>query len=182
MSVRARVVQLGKGLRSQVPSRRAVSAMVLAVAAVCEMNMIAQQPSGSKTGNPTPGTPQPDPPNLADRITLTGCVQRASAQGGGRSAGAVDANNPSDARFVLVKAERVNVVPPDTGASAAAAAAASQTYRLHGLDSQLSPFVGTRVEISGEVLPRAASAAAGSKAIPPVLSVEFVQKLSPGCQ
>jgi len=35
------------------------------------------------TGNPTPGTPQPDPPNLADRITLTGCVRWAAPDGRG---------------------------------------------------------------------------------------------------
>ena len=53
-------------------------------------------------GNPTPGTAQPDPPNLADRITLTGCVQAAP----GRSASAVDENTPSDTRFILTNAER----------------------------------------------------------------------------
>ena len=65
-------------------------------------------------------------------------------------------------------------MPPDTGTSAAAAAAAATTYRLEALESQLSPFVNARVEISGEVK---ASADA-----PPVLLVEFVRKLAAKCQ
>ena len=28
-----------------------------------------------KGGNPTPGTAQPDPPNVSDRITVSGCLQ-----------------------------------------------------------------------------------------------------------
>ncbi len=28
-------------------------------------------------GNPTPGTAQPDPPNLSDRIAVTGCLRPA---------------------------------------------------------------------------------------------------------
>ena len=139
----------------------------------------AQQPPGSKTGNPTPGTPQPEPPNLADRITLTGCVQAAGEETAGRPAAATDPNSPSDSRFVLMKAERKNVVPPDTGTSLAAASAASRTYRLHAIDSQLSPFVGTKVEISGEVLPSPATEAGTAKA--PTLQVEFVQKLASRC-
>src|SRR5512132_2732182 len=78
----------------------------------------AQQPPGARTGNPTPGTPQPEPPNLADRITLTGCVKAVDAASGRR-----DANNPTESRFVLENAERRSVVPPDTGTSAAAASA-----------------------------------------------------------
>ena len=134
-------------------------------------------PSGSTTGNPTPGTPQPDPPNLADRITLTGCVQAAVNPG---ARGAKDPRNPSDSRFVLTKAERKNIVPPDTGTSTVAGSSTSPTYRLNAIDSQLSPFAGTKVEISGEVLPSAPGRgeAAGQA---PTLQVEFVQKLSETC-
>jgi hypothetical protein len=162
------------------------------VACFCAVNMAvhAQQrptgappagspplPPGSKTGNPTPGTPQPDPPNLADRITLTGCVQAAVNPG---SRGGKDPNNPSDSRFVLTKAERKNAVPPDTGASKAAGSSTGPTYRLSAIDSQLSPFTGTKVEISGEVLPSAPEGgAATGKA--PTLQVEFVQRLSETC-
>jgi len=155
------------------------SRILVVVVAAWTIGLSAQQPPSSKTGNPTPGTPQPDPPNLADRITVSGCVQ-AAPQTGGRPTAPIDANTPSDARFVLVQAARSGVVPPDTGTSAAAAAAASSSYRLHALDSQLSPFVGTKVEISGEIS-QSTSASGGKNGTTPVLQVEFVQKLSPMC-
>ena len=59
------------------------------------------------TGNPTPGTTQPDPPNLADRVTFVGCLQPVDSA----TAAAADANTPSNARFELTKAERVDRVP-----------------------------------------------------------------------
>jgi hypothetical protein len=136
-----------------------------------------QRPPGSKTGNPTPGTPQPDPPNLADRVTVTGCVQSApqtSTQKDG------DPNEPTDTRFVLNKAERKNVVPPDTGASSAAAAAIGQTVRLKAIASQLMPFVGAKVEISGEILP--SGSGGGDASRPATLQVEFIQKLEASCR
>jgi hypothetical protein len=49
------------------------------------------------------------------------------------------------------------------------------TYRLEGIESQFSPFVNTKVEISGEVKPLSGGSA------PPMLLVEFVQRLEPRC-
>ncbi|HLG58400.1 MAG TPA: hypothetical protein VI485_23855 [Vicinamibacterales bacterium] len=144
----------------------------------------AQAPGKPATGNPTPGTEQPAPPNLADRMTFSGCLRPAPANGAGRSTGAstaaIDPNEPSDARFVLTNAERQDRVPPGTGGSAATAAATGRTYRLEGIDSQLSPFVGTKVEISGEIkpLPAGSAGAAGNS---PALLVEFVQKIAASC-
>ena len=140
----------------------------------------AQQPPGAKTGNPTPGTPQPEPPNLADRVTLTGCVQANTETGPGRGAASKDPNDPSESRFVLTKAERKNVVPAGTGTSNVAATSSSSSYRLRAIDSQLSPFVGTRVEISGEILPSPPRTAGAASSVP-ILQVEFVQKVAPTC-
>jgi hypothetical protein len=147
-----------------------------------------QPPPGLKAGNPTPGTPQPEPPNLARRITLTGCVQ-ATGNRSGRGAAGTDANSPSDSRFVLTNAERRNVVPAGTGTAGAAVEpadgsadrSADREYRLRAIDSQLSPFVGARVEISGEVLPSASKSGEDS-ANAPTLQVEFVQKLAAQCR
>ena len=130
------------------------------------------------TGNPTPGTPQPAPPNLADRITLTGCVQIAP----GRSGSPVDGNTPSDTRFVLTRADRRNITPSGTGGSDEAASASGRTYRLEAIESQLSAFVATRVEISGEIKPRpAGSRGQGVGSNVPTLQVEFVQKIAGRC-
>jgi hypothetical protein len=83
---------------------------------------------------------------------------------------------------MLTKAERKKVVPKGTGTSAAAAKLKSRTYRLNVIDSQLSPFVGTKVEISGEVEPSTPSADSGADAKTPILQVEFVQKVAPTCR
>jgi hypothetical protein len=122
-------------------------------------------------GNPTPGTQQPEPPNLADRITLSGCVTRSAVS---EDPATADPNTPSDTRFVLANSERVDRVPAGTGGSPATTSAASRSYRLMGIESQFSPFVGTKVEISGEIKPGVGQA-------PPTLLVEFVQKIAPTC-
>jgi len=130
-------------------------------------------------GNPTPGTEQPDPPNLADRITLTGCLQTASVRRGGALDPPTDANTPSDARFVLANAERIDRVPAGAGGSPATTGGPS-SYRLMGIESQFSPFAGTKVEISGEVK-AGSSAEATSAGSMPTLVVEFIQKLAKTC-
>jgi hypothetical protein len=103
-------------------------------------------------GNPTPGTPQPTPPNVADRITVTGCVERAKRAATGK----VDGNDVVDSRYVLTTLATPSKVQ----------------YKLAAIESQLSPFVGAKVEISGE------PHAAGSN----VLQVEFVQRIAARCR
>jgi hypothetical protein len=137
------------------------------------MVSLAAQGTGRLTGNPTPGFTQPDPPRLADRITVTGCVRWAAANGrGGVPTEELDA--PSDAKFLLADASREQRVPPGTGTSDAAKQAASRMYRLSALNSALVPFVGSRVEISGEVEDHPPGDG-GSQA--PILKVGFVQRL-----
>jgi hypothetical protein len=154
-----------------------LSGGVLALAAALTVSAAAQIGGKPAKGNPTPGTPQPDPPNLADRITLTGCVQMAP----GRSAATVDPNVPGDARFVLANAERQKTVPAGTGGSDLAAGPASRTYRLEAIESQLSGFVGSKVEVSGEIKPRAVSSHGDASGTAPTLQVEFVQKIAASC-
>jgi hypothetical protein len=131
--------------------------------------------------SPTPGTPQPAPPNLADRVTFTGCVRAAAQTGSGSQATATDPNTPSDARYVLSNAERQNIVPAGTGGSAVAAKAPSGTYRLEAIDAQLSPFVGAKVEISGQIKSGPTPAPAEARNSNPTLQVEFVRRLAGSC-
>jgi hypothetical protein len=151
--------------------RAALAVLVTIVA----LNAIASAQIGGKpvTGNPTPGTAQPDPPNLADRVTFVGCLQPVTR----RADPSADANTPSNARFELTGVARVDRVPAGTGGSPAAASASSKTYRLEGIDSQFSPFVGAKVEISGELTPSSAA----EKTAPPTLLVEFVQRIAATC-
>jgi hypothetical protein len=146
--------------------------VILMVSALTTLGLSAQG-TGAITGNPTPGTPQPDPPNLSDRITLTGCVRWAAPAGRG-SVPAQELNTVSTSTFVLINAARVMRVPPGTGTSDPAKQSASQTYRLSALNSALVPFAGARVEISGEIddRPRPDGAAQA-----PILNVGFVQRL-----
>jgi hypothetical protein len=154
-----------------------VCVCVFGVAGLLTVSVAAQIGGKPVTGNPTPGTEQPAPPNLADRVTLTGCLQLASTGRSGTASTVVDGNAVVDSRFELTDAQREPNVPPDTGGSALTTGPASRTYRLAAIESQLSPFVGTKIEVSGEILPPAA----GSPQAAPTLQVEFVQKIAKTC-
>ncbi len=134
-----------------------VRAALVVVAIVGLAAMLSAQGGKPATGNPTPGTEQPAPPNVADRVTVVGCLQSVAP-----ATPTADSNTPSNSRFELAKA------------TSADAKASSKTYRLEGIDSQFSPFVGSKVEITGEI-----KAAAGAN--PPTLLVEFVQRIAAKC-
>ena len=153
--------------------RREHHALLVVIVAALGAQLAAQG-TGRLSGNPTPGTPQPDPPNLADRITLTGCVRWAAPNGRG-SVPAQELNTPSTSTFILTDAVREARVPAGTGTSDAAKKSAGRTYRLSALNSALVPFVGARVEISGEVENNVAREGAPRA---PVLTVGFVQRLA----
>ncbi len=78
---------------------------------------------------------------------------------------------------MLVSAERLLRIPQDTGGSSRASSAASRTYKLKSIDSQLSPFVGAKVEISGEVV----ASSSEKPGTDPELQVEFVQRIAGKC-
>lgn len=160
--------------------RRAMWAIGMVCCLVASTFTIAAQGGGKPIsgGNPTPGTAQPDPPNLSDRITVTGCLQPAPKSAA--SDETPDSNTPSNTRFVLSSAKRVDRLPPGTGGSALAANSNSASYRLEGIDSQFSPFMNARVEVSGEVKPAADKAVPGNGA--PILLVEFIQKTGSTCR
>jgi hypothetical protein len=84
-------------------------------------------------------------------------------------------------RRILANAESQKNIPSGTGGSDLAAKTSSGTYRLEAIESQLSAFVGTQVEISGEVKPRPASSAGDASGSVPTLQVEFVQKIAASC-
>ncbi len=152
--------------------------MVVAALAIVTPGSAAQGGGKPARGNPTPGTPQPDPPNPADRITLTGCVQMTPS----RSV-ATDANTPSSSQYVLANAERQKSVPAGTGGSHVTTSTPSTPlYRLETIESQLSPFVGAKVEISGEVNPRPRESGDQGNGINiPTIRVEFVRKIAASC-
>jgi hypothetical protein len=99
---------------------------------------------------------------------------RWAAPDGRGSVPAQELNAPSASTFVLTNAARVSRVPPGTGTSDSAKQSASQRYRLSALNSALVPFVGARVEISGEIDDRSPRDGAAQA---PILNVGFVQRL-----
>jgi hypothetical protein len=158
------------------------SVATIAVLGLLTASASAQLTDGKRrTGSPTPGTPQPEPPNLADRVTLTGCIQTLARSQTSGTSQRTDPNTPSDSRYQLTNAERQNNVPAGTGGSPATAKPSSRIYRLEAIDAQLSPFVGAKVEISGEIKPASAPASGETRANDPTLVVEFVQKIAATC-
>ena len=83
-----------------------------------------------KGGNPTPGTAQPDPPNVSDRITVSGCLQPASKSNANSET--PDANTPSDARFLLSSAQRVDGCRRDRRLGALSASTSSRSVSTRG--------------------------------------------------
>ena len=151
-----------------------IRAFLAGIGTIVAFTAVASGQGGGKlvTGNPTPGTEQPAPPNVADRMTFVGCVQlavgraEASASAKATADGSVfatsastDTNAPTNSRYELTKLE---------------GSASSKIYRLEGLDSQFSPFVGSKVEVTGEI-----KAAGDSN--PPTLLVEFLRRLTAKC-
>ena len=113
---------------------------------------------------------QPDSRHAAAR-SADRCLQLAPGTG---PAPASAVTEPANNRFVLNDVKKDAKVSPDTGTSAAAAASAATFYRLEALESQLTPFLNTRVELSGGVKPPLNGS--------PVLLVEFVRKIARKCQ
>ena len=146
----------------------AIAVVVFAVVAHGGVAGAGQLPPGTERGNPTPGVEQPAPPVVADRITVTGCVARVGAAPS-------DPNSYSEARFTIANVKKQDKGPAGAGRSAAATAPMATQYRLAGIDTLLAPFVGKRVELSGEIINPATGTA-------PTLRVEFVQKLAATCQ
>lgn len=116
--------------------------------------------------------------DATDRVTLSGCIERADQLAGNAATTTVDSLT-----FVLVqpKAE----APTGTSGTATpdrASAAATRMYRLDGRVEELNPHVGQKVEVSGTVAETpTAPAGAGSSTNAPRLKVESVKMLAPTC-
>jgi hypothetical protein len=152
-------------------------AAFVAVSAMVAVTAVTAAQGGGKpaTGNPTPGTAQPDPPNVAKRVTFVGCLQRVARSAGAAPAAEAEANIPSNLRFELTNAEPAQRVPPPVNGQASSAS--SKVYRVEGIPSVFSPFVGSKVEITGEVRPPPKA----EKGAPPTLVVEFLQRIAAKC-
>lgn len=139
-----------------------------AAACVCSVGLFAQsQPSTTAQKS------------SADRVTITGCVERADQMAGNAATTTVDSLS-----FVLIKSQPTG--PTGTSGSQASTTAdrsqSDRLYRLDGKQEELNPRVGQKVEISGTVTETpTAPAGATSSTNAPRLKVESVKMLEPTC-
>ena len=114
--------------------RRGTFVAFIAFTALVAVTAVTVAQGGGKpaTGNPTPGTAQPDRPNVAKRVTFVDCLQRVARSGGPAPATAVEANIPSNERFELTNVEPAQralsgTAPPADGQTSSAS---SKVFRV----------------------------------------------------
>jgi hypothetical protein len=157
----------------------------VAVATLFSATLAAQAQS------PAAGAAQPSP-GSADRVTVTGCIERADQM---TSAGSAVGTSVDSLDFVLIKAPEspaasaANAATPADrpGAVGTSGTAAPPMYRLQSDTEKLNPHVGHKVEVigtrdatAGSSAP-SATAASPSAANAPRLHVESVKMLAESC-
>ncbi len=135
-----------------------------AVACLCSAGLLAQTAPAPQKSND-------------DRVTVTGCVERADEMAGSAATTTVDSLT-----FVLIKPQ----VQKPTGTSgtldANPAARSDRMYRLDGKQEELNPHVGHKVEVSGTVAETpTAPAGATSSTNAPRLKVESIRMVDSIC-
>jgi hypothetical protein len=123
-------------------------------------------------------TAAPQPPSAGaktpEKITITGCVERADQVRGADTAG----TTTDSLHFVLVSMPSGEAVGTSGSTSAKAA---DKGYRLDGDEKQLNPHVGHKVEITGVVDEAAATSASASAANGPMVKVQSVKMIAETC-
>ena len=128
------------------------------------------------------GQTAPAPPANSEKVTVTGCVERADQVIAGNAVG----TTVDSLTFVLMKAEEGKAEDRPARPSNAPATAFDKSYRLDVDVDTINPHVGHRVEIVG-IVPSAAQVPVGTSgtaqggAPPPLLKVESVKMLSSTC-
>lgn len=124
---------------------------------------------------------QPGQSAAGKKIMVIGCVNKAEPSATG-TAGAAGAAAKDDTKFVLTKASAGETA--GTAGAAPPATAIASEYKLDGSDSQLTPHVGHKVEITGTVdeAKGPTEAPAASAANAPKLKVVALKMVSPTCQ
>jgi len=118
----------------------------------------------------------------AKNVTVTGCIERATASPTGTTGSTSAAPATRDAQFVL-KNTASSASSSTPAAGAAPSTAVASEYRLDADDVKLTPHVGHKVEITGTVEPSTAApeSSAASKMSGPKLKVNNVRMIAPTC-
>jgi len=163
----------------------------------CALTMSLSAQSAPPAGGQQPTTPPQAPTTSSagmqrsadaqNTVTLTGCLERATASAAAPTGttGAAAGASSAAAKFVL---NNVTASPSagaaGTAGTTGAARATASSYSLDGEDSKLSPHVGHKVEITGMVDSRSATGAekAGeASASAPKLKVTAVKMIASSC-
>ena len=138
------------------------------------MLWLAAATLGAQTATATPA-PQPGAAKTPDKITITGCVERADQMQGATSVG----TTTDSLHFVLLTVPTGEAV--GTSGAPAARPSMDKGYRLDADPKQLNPHVGHKVEITGFVDQAAATNTAASSVNGPMVKVESVKMLAETC-
>jgi hypothetical protein len=152
------------------------------VAAVCCSAVLGAQAPGS-----TQSTSQQRGTTAGERVTITGCVERADqlTQPGGNTVGTtVDSQH-----FVLMKADAAGTSASEPAGAVGTSGSVGPLYRLEGEESQLNGHVGHKVEITGtregsqmaNAAAQAANATNPTADNAPQIKVESVKMLAESC-
>jgi len=130
------------------------------------------------SSTPTTGTSaQTSASKAGDKITISGCVERADQVASPASAG----TTVDSLSFVLINAPSQTVGTSGSAEAGRRDASMDKGYRLDGEVEKLNPHVGHKVEIAGTVVEPAATNAAASSANGPKVKVESIKMLSETC-
>ena len=132
----------------------------------------------------------PSTPSNANKVTVTGCVQRASTQTPTGTSGTSGASIP-DTKFILANATAGTATAGTSGTTnpPSSAMATAPRYRLDdAAESKITPHVGHKVEITGTLDEQSHAAgstgtagAASSGAAAPKLNVDSIRMIASSC-
>jgi hypothetical protein len=128
-------------------------------------------------------TPTQTPPtsSSANKVTVTGCIQRAVAEAPTATSGTSGAAIP-DTQFVLANAT-AGTSPTGTSGTSSSAMSTAPRYRLDDdAVSKITPHVGHKVEVTGTVDSASrASGATSTGAAAPKLKVDSIKMMAATC-
>ena len=147
--------------------KRIQSGVFAAIVCAAAVSVSAQTPPTPPAGDTQPSY------GSANKITVTGCVERAKE--GSTPTGTTGAAATDTTKFVLNNVAASATAPETAGTSGSAKASIESSYRLDAEDSKLSPHVGHKVEITGTVGEKAMGATAAK------LKVDNVKMIAATC-
>ena len=123
----------------------------------------------------------------ANKVTVTGCVQRAISESPTGTSGVAGAAKP-DTQFILANASAGTATAGTSGTTTPATSAmpTAPRYRLDDAEqAKIAPHVGHRVEISGTIddasSPSATPGATSTATPAPKLKVDAIKMLASSC-